>query len=80
MRRFLALALLVLPGIAGCGGSSSETPWPMRPITKDLVPRGEELRGAKASDVARPLETDSDGYDYEADAGVRTQSEDPELD
>jgi hypothetical protein len=40
--RRLCLSMgLALAGAAGCGGSSSETPWPVEPDGVDLAPEGE---------------------------------------
>jgi hypothetical protein len=37
-----ALFLLVAATAASCGGSSSETPWPIEPEASQLGPTGEE--------------------------------------
>lgn len=37
----MALALCVMGGVVGCGGSASETPWPVEPEGVDLGPEDE---------------------------------------
>ena len=40
----LLAAALLAAGLAGsCGGSSSETPWPVEPVDAVTDPRGEDL-------------------------------------
>src|SRR5687768_10249901 len=51
--RLLALAALLVGAVA-CGGTNSETPWPVEPEDVDLGPEGEarkndQLRGAPRS-------------------------------
>ena len=45
---------LILAGLAfaACGGSSSETPWPIEPETQPLGPAGELGPGAAVDDRA----------------------------
>ena len=37
--------------LAGCGGSSSETPWPKEPPGRHVGPAGEALPGGNVVDV-----------------------------
>jgi hypothetical protein len=47
MRYLWLLALL----LAGCGGSASETPWPVEPLNTEPGPAGEELSKGNVLDV-----------------------------
>lgn len=54
--RLLALAALLVGAVA-CGGTNSETPWPVEPEDVDLGPEGEarkneQLRGAPRGKTA----------------------------
>jgi hypothetical protein len=40
--------------VASCGGSSSETPWPVEPDTSALGPAGELGSGAAVDERAQP--------------------------
>jgi hypothetical protein len=42
--------------VASCGGSSSETPWPVEPDTAALGPAGEQGRGPAAEERAQPAD------------------------
>ncbi len=50
-----ALAALALPTV-GCGGSSSETPWPVEPVNAEMGPAGESSARAAANE-AEPAAT-----------------------
>jgi hypothetical protein len=51
LRRALLLGCFLAP-LAGCGGSSSETPWPVEPDSASVLgPAGEQGPGA-AADLA----------------------------
>jgi hypothetical protein len=53
--RTLRVALLgVGLGLAACGASSSESPWPVEPLDAVHGPKGELLPGREASDLAAP--------------------------
>jgi hypothetical protein len=39
-------------GLFSCGGSSSESPWPVEPLDAVRGPKGELLPGREAADVA----------------------------
>ena len=53
--RTVRVALLgVSLGLAACGGSSSESPWPVEPLDAVRGPKGELLPGKGASDLAGP--------------------------
>ena len=54
----LATISLSAAAVAGCGGTNSETPWPVEPMDVDLGPEGEvrgnEQLGAPPSSGAKP--------------------------
>jgi hypothetical protein len=50
--RLLWLVLAV--GAAGCGGSSSESPWPIEPLDAEPGPFGEAPPAGDATDVGVP--------------------------
>ena len=92
--RTLRVALLGASlGLAACGGSSSESPWPVEPLDAVHGPKGELLPGREASDLAAPSSAD-DGAGAEGEgsgaepqaggvvrAGARTDEDAPaELD
>ncbi len=55
MRPALLLgSLLILGSIAACGGSSSETPWPVEPEGPGLGPAGEGSATPSVVPVDRP--------------------------
>jgi hypothetical protein len=54
MRRLLAIVGLAGVGLFGaCGGSSSETPWPVEPIDHEPGPEGENLNKGNVIDVKK---------------------------
>lgn len=56
MKRVLRiLPLFALVAASGCGGSSSETPWPVEPDNVDLGPVGESR--AEEEPTAKPKGT-----------------------
>lgn len=61
--------------LAACGGSSSETPWPVEPIDVDLSPRGE------ASPAHQPgyagLAAAAEDEELETDGGARPDAAPP---
>ncbi|MBW2527986.1 MAG: hypothetical protein JRI23_27645 [Deltaproteobacteria bacterium] len=61
-----ALGIGVALALAGCGGSSSETPWPVEPLDADPGPLGEAPPRGDATDVGTPDDWDEE----QADAGV----------
>jgi hypothetical protein len=61
------LALLALAGAAACGGSSSETPWPVEPVNAEMAPAGESTPPGGANE-AEPGPAPS----AKPDAGART--------
>jgi len=63
MLRGLVVAVAV--AAAGCGGSSSETPWPVEPLDHEPGPQGEAPPRGDATDVGTP-----DDWDEEADGGT----------
>jgi hypothetical protein len=72
-RGSLASALLLM--WLGCGGSSSETPWPAEPIDLEPGPAGEGLQRGNVLDT-RKL---PDNYTKKAKAAAGTSdTEDPE--
>lgn len=52
----MRIAGLLLVGIfaAACGGSASETPWPVEPDSKALGPAGERGPGAAVDETSPP--------------------------
>jgi hypothetical protein len=42
--------------VTSCGGSSSETPWPVEPDTSGLGPAGELGRSPAADDAVQPAD------------------------
>lgn len=50
-------ALFGLVLLAGCGGSASETPWPIEPDNVDLGPAGETRRDDPPSKAAGPADS-----------------------
>lgn len=59
--RALPIALLLVGcGAAACGGSSSETPWPMEPIDIEPGPLGEAPPSGDATDVGPAPELAAD--------------------
>jgi hypothetical protein len=48
--------LVVALATASCGGSSSETPWPVEPDTPAPGPLGESRRGAAVDDHREPVD------------------------
>lgn len=51
-RAAIAIGMAIpLAAAAACGGSSSETPWPVEPILSEPPPPGERLPGAPAADA-----------------------------
>lgn len=61
----LAVALM----LAGCGGSSSESPWPVEPLDADPGPEGEAPPAGDATDVGSELDSPEEWVD-DADAGT----------
>jgi hypothetical protein len=49
--RLRRLPLILLTLAAGCGGSSSETPWPVEPDAPALGPAGESAPANAPEDV-----------------------------
>jgi hypothetical protein len=49
----LLAASVVGGAFVGCGGSSSESPWPIDPLEMDRGPKGEALPGPQAADLGR---------------------------
>jgi hypothetical protein len=60
----VAASTVVLFACAACGGSSSETPWPVEPDNVDLGPvgesRAEETGTATPKDPTAPKDTSKD--------------------
>jgi hypothetical protein len=56
MLRWMGLGFLVVTGgvllSTACGGSSSETPWPVEPLDLEPGPAGEELKRGNTVDVS----------------------------
>jgi hypothetical protein len=55
----LGLAFAVACSLAACGGTSSETPWPVEPDDVDLGPAGELQRGPETRTSANPRPADA---------------------
>lgn len=61
MRPGLLLAPLVLLALTACGGSSSETPWPVEPDAPPPGPAGEAAPAGAPADVPEaPAEAPAD--------------------
>jgi hypothetical protein len=41
----------LLHGVASCGGSASETPWPVEPEAQQFAPPGESATAASITEV-----------------------------
>jgi hypothetical protein len=53
--RALALFALTAPlALVACGGSSSETPWPVEPVNADMGPAGESSARPAANEPGAP--------------------------
>lgn len=65
--RLLGLALALM--VAGCGGSSSESPWPVEPLDADPGPEGEAPPTGDATDLDSDVGS-PEAWDEEADAGT----------
>lgn len=65
MRPLCAVGLPLAIAIAGCGGSSSESPWPIEPLDADPGPQGEAPPKGDATDVGAP-----DDWEEDTDGGV----------
>ena len=61
----VVLAATLVAGVlsGSCGGSASETPWPVEPLDAETRPRGEELNSGNV------LDTDKLPDNYNKDAG-----------
>jgi hypothetical protein len=72
MRIARAAVLASSLGLLACGGSSSESPWPVEPLDAVHGPKGELLPGKGAADVAptaAPTEDEGSGESEATAAG-----------
>lgn len=53
-RALVLLAATACLAIAGCGGSASETPWPVEPVNADVGPTGESSARPGANEAEPP--------------------------
>lgn len=51
----------IIGGLAGCGGSASESPWPPEPLDVDLGPAGEQEAHQPERTPAQPREVPAPG-------------------
>lgn len=65
MRMLRGVLLTAAITLCGCGGSSSESPWPVEPLDTEPGPEGEAPPTGDATDVGAPTD-----WDEEADAGA----------
>ena len=59
--RGLLLGLLLTVAAASCGGSSSETPWPVEPVDTEPAPVGEARPGQDAPERTPAIGRSPDG-------------------
>jgi hypothetical protein len=76
MRRLWACLVIIvgMPVVAMCGGTSSETPWPVEPLDREPGPEGETRRGDDEIDTSKL----PDRYSKDGGAGGEPE-EDPEA-
>ena len=76
MMRRLCLTLVLL-ALVGCGGSSSESPWPREPENLDGDPSGENAPTNNVIDVTKlPNNYDEKDEDVDTDASEDDADED----
>jgi hypothetical protein len=73
MARLVAFVFLV----AACGGSSSESPWPVEPLDMEGAPIGEREPGTRAPDTAG-LENYGQGGSAAEETGLEAAETPPE--
>jgi hypothetical protein len=75
--RSLALVAIACALLSACGGSASETPWPVEPLDTEPGPAGEARPGDNVVDVDELPNNYDEG---DAGAGKGTAAEDEDED
>lgn len=76
--RSLALLPVLALFFAGCGGSASETPWPVEPQGAALGPAGENTEGADPDDGAVTNEREDPAQPGEPKKAAEKRDVDPQ--
>jgi hypothetical protein len=72
----LAIFVSLVPLASGCGGTSSETPWPHEPEGKTLGPAGESGPAENDDTSARSKDDDTGTRAKDDDTGARAKDDD----
>jgi hypothetical protein len=77
--RSIVLLTALAAGLLACGGSSSESPWPVEPQGAALGPAGEASEGAGADDTEVKNEREEPGEVTDDKGAGEKKEKDPPL-